>query len=58
MVSLNVSIDADLVMKLDQERRWVGRSKAVNEIFKYVLSQPGTVRNLCGANNIPEEYKS
>jgi len=58
MVSLNVSVDAELVSKLDQERRWVGRSKAVNEIFKYILSQPGTVRNLCGADKIPEEYKS
>ena len=56
MVSVSVYLDAEVVVKLDQERRWVRRSEAINKALKYILEQPGTVRNLCGADKIPPEY--
>lgn len=58
MPAVSISLPTELIAKLDAERRWVGRSIALSKVLDYVLSQPGTVRQLCGADKIPEEYKS
>lgn len=58
MPSVNISLPTEIILKLDKERRWIQRSVAVTKGLEYILSQEGTLRQLCGADKIPEEYKS
>lgn len=57
MPSVNLSIPSDVITKIDTERRWVTRSKAVTVALEYLLSQPNTIRGLCGADKLPPEYQ-
>ena len=57
MTGISISLDAKTIQEIDIERRWVQRSVAISKALEYLLSQPGTIRKLCGADKIPEEYK-
>lgn len=57
MPAISISLDSDVIVKLDQERRWVNRSQAINKVLTYLLTQPNTIRGLCGADKLPPEYQ-
>lgn len=57
MVSVNISIPSDILASVDKERRWVQRSTAITKALEYLLTQPNTIRGLCGADKLPPEYQ-
>lgn len=52
---ISLTIPVDLLAKLDHERRWVPRSKAIKMILEYVSQGEGQISRLVGAN-LPEDH--
>lgn len=56
MTSVSISLDPEVLVKLDKERRWINRSQAVNKALIYIESQPGFLSKICGVDKLPPEY--
>lgn len=57
VVGLNITVPVEIVAQFDQERRWVKRSAAITKVLEYLCRNPGTIRTIVGANNVPPEYQ-
>lgn len=57
VAAVSINLDTEVLLKLDRERRWITRSQAINKALSYLLTQPNTIRGLCGADKLPPEYQ-